>query len=69
MLEISKALLNDVVQYANNPPEVSRFQGPIRPQRKPQAAPAPARPAVLPPLIEFLSELSEEKVKIFNHHQ
>ena len=69
MLELSKALLNEVVQYANNPPEVSCFQGSIRPRRKPRPAQAPAWPAVLPPLIEFLSGLSEEKVKIFNHHQ
>jgi hypothetical protein len=69
MLEISKALLNEVVQYANNPPEVSRFQGSIRPRRKPRRAPTIGWPAVLPPLIEFLSGLTEEKVKIFNHHQ
>jgi len=69
MLAASKALLDEVTQYAHHPPEVSRFQGSIRPRRRPRQAPIPVWITVLPPLIEFLSRLSQENVKIFNHHQ
>jgi hypothetical protein len=69
MLETSKLLLNEVINFAKNPPEVSYWHGSIRPRPKPRQRHVIAWPIVLPPLIEFLSGLREEKLKIFNHHQ
>jgi hypothetical protein len=57
MLETSKAVLNEVANFIKNPPEVSVWQGSIRPRAKPRKKPAPTWPEVLPPLINFLSEL------------
>ena len=68
-LEVSKKLLDEVLAYVKNPPEISQWQGSIRPRPKPRKKPAPAWPTVLPPLIEFLSGLTEPKVQIFNHHR
>jgi hypothetical protein len=69
MLECSRALLPEVMNYVANPPETSRWQGSIRPRPKPRKPPPLAWPTVLPPLIDFLSGLQEPQVKIFNHHQ
>lgn len=69
MIETSKSVLNEVTNFLKNPPEVSVWQGSIRPRSKPGKKPAPSWPEVLPPLINFLSELQEPTVKIFNHHQ
>jgi|GEM_PF-4324224 hypothetical protein len=69
MLEASKIVLNEVTNFIKNPPEVSTWQGSIRPRSKPRKKPTPTWPEVLPPLINFLSELQEPTVKIFNHHQ
>lgn len=69
MLNSSRLLLTDVIAFAMNPPEITRWSSSIRPRPKPRKPPALAWPVVLPPLIEFLSGLQEETVKIFNHHQ
>jgi hypothetical protein len=69
MLEMSKLLLNEVLNFIRNPPEISCWHGSIRPRTKPRQKHVIAWPNILPPLIEFLSGLEEEKVKIFNHHQ
>jgi hypothetical protein len=69
MLETSKAVLNEVSNFIKNPPEISVWQGSIRPRSKPRKKPAPSWPEVLPSLINFLSQLKEPTVKIFNHHQ
>lgn len=69
MLESSKLLLNEVVNFVKIPSEISYWHGSIRPRPKPRPKPVPVWPSVLPPLIEFLSGLQESKVKVFNHHQ
>lgn len=69
MLETSKLLLKEVASYVKNSPEVSYWHGSIRPRPKPRQRTGIAWPNVLPPLIEFLSSLHEDTVKIFNHHQ
>lgn len=69
MLDASQRLLKEVIAYVQNPPEISRWSGSIRPRPKPRKPPSLAWPTVLPPLIEFLSKLQEPAVKIFNHHR
>jgi len=69
MLEASRRLLTEVNEFAANPPEISRWSGSVRPRAKPRPLPPLAWPAVLPPLIEFLSALQEPTVTIFNHHR
>jgi hypothetical protein len=69
MLNASRLLLTEVNAFATNPPETTRWSGSIRPRSKPRKMPELAWLTVLPPLIEFLSGLQDEKVKIFNHHQ
>jgi hypothetical protein len=68
MLNDSKSLLKEVIEFQKNPIESSQWQGSIRPRPKPRKYTS-AWPTVLPPLIEFLERLQEAKVKIFNHHQ
>jgi hypothetical protein len=68
MLNDSKALLAEILAFAADPNPPSSFQGSIRPRSA--ARPQPfAWPEVLPPLIQFLSELEQDKVKIYNHHR
>ena len=69
MLNSSQLLLADVNAFSANPPETTRWSGSIRPRPKPRKKPALAWPTVLPPLIEFLSDLPDVTVKIFNHHR
>jgi hypothetical protein len=57
LLNASQSLLTEVTVYVKNPPEISRWQGSIRPQPKPRKKPPLAWPTVLPPLIDFLSSL------------
>jgi hypothetical protein len=68
MLDATKKLLGEVINFAQNPPETSRWQGSIGPQPKPRKKPPLSWPEVLPPLIEFLSAVQEPNLKIFNHH-
>ena len=69
MLNASRLLLTDVNAFAANPPETTRWSGSIRPRPKPRKMPELVWPTVLPPLIEFLSDLQDVTVKIFNHHR
>jgi len=69
LLKASRALLEEVNSYIQNPPETSCCQGSIRPRKKPRRKEVLSWPNVLPPLIAFLSELREENVKVFNHHR
>jgi hypothetical protein len=69
MLNASRLLLTEVNAFAANPQETTRWSGSIRPRPKPRKKPELAWLTVLPPLIEFLSGLQDETVKIFNHHQ
>ncbi|MDB6123324.1 MAG: hypothetical protein JWQ71_2317 [Pedosphaera sp.] len=68
MLNASRLLLAQVNVFVMNPPQTSQWSGSIRPRPKPRKKPPLAWPAVLPPLIEFLSNVQEPTVKIFNHH-
>ena len=69
MLDVSRRLLTEVMEFAANPPEVSRWSGSVRPRRRPRPTPPLAWPTVIPPLIEFLSALPEPNLAIFNHHR
>jgi hypothetical protein len=69
LLDVSRRLLIEVIEFTANPPETSRWIGSGRPRQKPKPMPPLAWPIVLPPLIEFLSALEEPTVTIFNHHQ
>jgi hypothetical protein len=69
MLKTSKLLHDEVVSFVKNPPDISYWHGSIRPRPKPRQRSVIAWPIALPPLIEFLSGLQEETVRIFNHHQ
>lgn len=69
MLKVSRTLLDEATKFAANPPEELRWSGSIRPRAKPRKAPPLVWPTVLPPLIEFLTGISEPTVKIFNHHR
>jgi hypothetical protein len=69
MLNASRLLLGEVNAFAANPPETTRWSGSIRPRPKPRKMPGLAWPTILPPLIEFLSNLQDATVKIFNHHR
>ena len=68
MLNDSRLLLPQVVEYASDPTPPSYSHGSARP-RKPPRKHVLAWPSVLPPLIEFLEGLTEAEVKIYNHHQ
>lgn len=69
MLNASRTLLTEVIAFIQNPPGVRRWSGSIRPRPKPRKQPPIAWPTMLPPLIDFLSGLTEPTVKIFNHHR
>ncbi len=68
MLNDSRALLPEVVAYANDPAPPSYFHGSIRPRKPPRRRPI-AWPTVLPALIDFLASVDEAKVTIYNHHR
>lgn len=69
LLSASKRLLIEVVDYTNNPPDTTTWGGSVRPRPKKRKPPRLAWVTVLPPLIKFLSSLSDAQVKIFNHHR
>ncbi|HEX3719074.1 MAG TPA: hypothetical protein VH595_13990 [Verrucomicrobiae bacterium] len=69
MLNASQLVLTDVNAFVANPLETTRWSDSIRLRPRPRKMPELAWPTVLPPLIEFLSDLPDVTVKIFNHHQ
>ena len=70
MIEVSKRLLVETLEFAKKPQEPKPWLYSFAPRPKSTKKKQPlVWPLVLPPLIEFLSELSEPVVKIFNHHR
>lgn len=70
MLDVSKRLLAEVLEFAKKAPEPATWLYSFAPRpRKFKRKPILGWPTALPPLIEFLSGLNEVAVKIFNHHQ
>ena len=70
MLETSKKLLDELIEFAKKPAEPKAWLYSFAPRRK--STPKRQRIVwlvILPPLVEFLSGLSDSKLKVFNHHQ
>jgi hypothetical protein len=69
LLNASRLLLTQVGAFVRNQSELLTWHGSIGPRPKPRKKPPLAWPTVLPPLIDFLSNLQDQSVKIFNHTQ
>lgn len=69
LLNASQLLLTQVSAFVGSQSEVLTWHGSIGPRPKPRKKPPLAWLAVLPPLIDFLSNLPDRSVKIFNHAQ